>query len=143
ASLLPWLWLRLAGITAVVALLAWGIVLGLNGPTGTDRLAQEITSSHVRSMMAAHLTDVASTDQHTVKPWFDGRLDFAPPVVNLADHGFPLVGGRLDYVGGRSVAALVYQRQKHFINLFIWPAGSETTQAEGTATCHGYHLVHW
>ncbi len=92
--------------------------------------------------MANHLMDVVSTDQHTVKPWFNGKLDFSPPVADLTAQGFPLIGGRLDYLDGRAVAALVYQRNKHYINLFIWPS---TDKQEGLqiSTYNGYHLLHW
>ena len=89
-----------------------------------------------------HLTDVASTDQHNVKPWFDGRLDYSPPVYDLAPNGFPLIGGRVDYVGSRAVAALVYQRRKHLINLFVWPS-ERTDEHAREITRQGYHMLHW
>jgi anti-sigma factor RsiW len=114
-----------------------------------DRFAQEVVSNHVRSLLADHLLDVASEDKHTVKPWFAGRLDFAPQVMDLKDHDFPLVGGRLDVLDGRSVAALVYKHGKHVINLFVCPAtrpAKESTsmaeQRRGT-TYQGFHIVKW
>lgn len=143
--------LRWAGAFAVLALcatVAWHLVPGLRGPAGDQQLTAEIFASHVRSLEAGHLMDVVSTDQHTVKPWFDGKLDFSPPVEDLASDGFPLVGGRLDYLEGREVAALVYQRRKHFINVFVWPgaAGSSVAQAGATETLaprQGYNLMRW
>lgn len=93
--------------------------------------------------MANHLTAVASTDQHAVKPWLDAKLDFAPAVIDLSPQGFPLAGGRLDYLDNRPVAALVYQRRKHFINLFVWPITPETAQLIKTITRQGYQLLHW
>jgi anti-sigma factor RsiW len=107
-------------------------------------LTDQIVSGHIRALQPGHLEDVQSSDRHTVKPWFDGRIDFAPPVKDLAAQRFPLTGGRLDYLAGRPVAALVYRRDKHIINLFVWPvAENSTVQQPETTERQGYNLVHW
>lgn len=142
----PFAALRWAGAFAVLALCvvtAWQILPGFREPASDRGIAAEVLASHVRSLEASHLMDVASTDQHTVKPWFDGKLDFSPPVEDLAGDGFPLVGGRLDYLEGREVAALVYQRRKHFINVFVWPGAAESGATQTVESRQGYNLMRW
>ena len=138
-----WGWLEGGLATAAVALVLAGIVALWRGPSANERIAQEVTASHIRSLMAEHKTDVTSSDQHTVKPWFDGKLDFAPPVQDFAADGFPLVGGRPDYLHDRAVAALVYQRHKHFINVFIWPTPNAASTQPRAAVRQGYNLIRW
>jgi len=140
---LSWSWVRMAAPLAAAALALFTLVPFLRGPSTEEILTREVISSHVRSLMANHLADVPSSDQHTVKPWFNGKLDFSPPVEDLAKQGFPLIGGRLDYLDNRPVAALIYQRQKHFINLFIWPSGSDSDVETKTVSRQGYNLFHW
>ena len=136
---------RAAALAAAAALVLVGVWRW--APGGRDdarRVAvAEVLDAHLRSLQPAHLTDVASSDQHTVKPWFDGRLDFAPPVTDLATDGFPLLGGRLDVIGGRSVAALVYGRRKHVINVFVWPAEETGATVTGSGTARGYQWASW
>ena len=105
-------------------------------------LVAALVDAHARSLLASHLTDVQSSDQHTVKPWFAGKVNFAPRVPELAAQGFPLVGGRVEYVAGRTAAALVYGRRLHTINLFIWPAAAADGDVPGAAY-NGYSLAHW
>jgi anti-sigma factor RsiW len=138
-----WNWLTTATSGLATACLVLLLVVTLNHPSGQQELAQEIVSSHIRSLMANHALDVISTDQHTVKPWFNGKLDFSPPVKDLATQGFPLIGGRLDYLSGHTVAALVYQRHKHVLNLFIWPAKEKDSQIRTWGTIQGYNLLQW
>ncbi len=142
---LRWQW-KIALAMAVCFLLGFFASLFVEiapPPAARNVLVAELASSHIRSLLADHLMDVASTDQHTVKQWFDGKLDFAPPVSDFAGQGYPLAGGRLDYIGGRTVAVLVYKKQKHFINLFIWPSAAGDESRKLTATKNGYNLVNW
>lgn len=137
---------QFAGAFALLALISvtgWQLTPRLRAPSSDQRIAAEVFASHVRSLEANHLMDVASTDQHTVKPWFDGKLDFSPPVEDLASDGFPLVGGRLDYLEGREVAALVYQRRKHLINVFVWPDPSGATSTQTIQSRQGYNIMKW
>jgi mycothiol system anti-sigma-R factor len=134
----PWRWVSVAAAVMAVAGGAW-LVASLPLMAGGDAATREAVSSHVRSLMASHLTDVASTDQHTVKPWFSGKLDFSPPVTDFSVADFSLLGGRLDYLQGRSVAALVYQHRKHIINVFVWPDTHE--QAMLASTRQGFNVI--
>jgi anti-sigma factor RsiW len=135
--------LGLAAAAAVLlALAGWALARTWTAPSAEDLLAQQVIAAHVRSLLAVNHVDVPSSDRHTVKPWFQGRLDFPPEVPDLETEGFRLVGGRLDYLSERPVAALVYQRRKHLISLFTWPAGAGN-QAPRAATRQNQHVVRW
>lgn len=126
------------------AVITWKLLPGaIAPPNNSVFIAQEAIADHIRALMPGHLSDVESTDQHTVKPWFDGKLDFAPPVENFAAQGFPLIGGRLDYLAQHPAAALVYQRRKHFISVFLLPATGEPDRAESQTTERGYNAISW
>ncbi|MFK0162015.1 anti-sigma factor family protein [Rhizobium sp. NPDC090279] len=135
-----WRFVREWSFVPSLAVLAASLMLVLNVPQQGQTIEDQLLASHVRSMLADHLTDVLTSDQHTVKPWFNGKIDFSPPVVDLTSQGFPLVGGRVDYLDGRVVAALIYRRHGHVINLFIWPGASG---AHGNAEKDGYNFVEW
>ncbi len=143
ARVLALRWLPVAASILIVASALWLVLPGwLEGPLTTLTTA-ELVDAHIRSLQAGHLTDVASTDQHTVKPWFAGKVDFAPPVHDFAGEGFPLLGGRLDVLGGKTVAALVYGRRKHFINVFVWPTHKADTPIHAPASWQGYQYIDW
>ncbi len=138
----PWRWLAIAATFLLAVFLGWRLLPLLRGNQSETALSSAIVDAHLRSLQPGHLEDVQSTDQHTVKPWFDGKLDFAPPVHDFVNEGFPLQGGRLDVVRGRTVAVLVYARRKHLVNVFVWP--TTEPDSEPLSGSHlGYHWIDW
>ncbi len=140
----PRRWLNLSAIAASFMAVVISAGFYFMQPSATERLADEVIASHVRGLITNHLTDVASSDQHTVKPWFNGKLDFSPPVRDLTTEGFPLIGGRMDYLEHRAVATLVYRHRQHLISLFIYPAQTKVIpRVSSGITQNGYHLLNW
>jgi len=129
--------------TALSAALAASLVIAVVRTDQDQRVLGDVISAHVRSLQPGHLTDVQTSDQHTVKPWFNGRLDVAPPVVDLTAQGFTLIGGRLDFIDGKAVAAIVYRRRTHVINLFVAQGTASAQGAVERATVQGFNVEHW
>ena len=142
ASRVPWRSLAIAASILLAMSVSWNLRPSPRPTAEHDLVAENILADHIRSLIGTHLLDVPSTDQHTVKPWFNGKLDFSPEVKDFASQGFPLIGGRLDYVMDRDVAALVFGRRQHVINVFTWPSSS-TPPAESQFSRNGYNVVHW
>ncbi|HYL84924.1 MAG TPA: anti-sigma factor [Candidatus Angelobacter sp.] len=139
-----WRWLAVAASILIVAGVSWyAWPRGGTTTASAGFTAAEMIDAHIRSLQPGHLTDVASTDQHTVKPWFTGKLDYAPPVKDFSDEGFPLIGGRLDALAGRNVAVLVYARRKHIINVFVLPTKEPDTPIHPPGLRQGYQWFHW
>jgi anti-sigma factor RsiW len=136
-------WMMFATGAAFATLILGFALLQSTRAARTDAIVSQVVANHVRSLLASQIVDVVSSDQHTVKPWFDGKIDFAPEVRDLSANGFPLIGGRLDYLDGQTVAALVYQRNKHPINLFISPAPTSRSTSPTVATRRGYNIFSW
>ncbi|MGB2664299.1 MAG: anti-sigma factor [Candidatus Acidiferrum sp.] len=137
-----WQWFAVAAGLLLFAYTGWQLVSLQRGDRKETLLAAKIVDAHLRSLQPGHLTDVVSSDQHTVKPWFDGKVDFSPPVRDFADRGFPLEGGRLDIIDGRATAALIYGRRKHLLNVFIWPT-SEQDASPRPGSRQGYQWLDW
>jgi mycothiol system anti-sigma-R factor len=137
-----WRWAALGAACLLGAFLVWQLSSDLGGRSRQSVVAGAVMDAHLRSLQPGHQADVISTDQHTVKPWFDGRLEIAPPVRDFTAEGFPLTGGRLDVIHGRTVAALVYARRKHIVNVFVWKAGDDEGLF-GSGEQQGYHWLAW
>lgn len=138
-------WLELGAVAAAAAVVAWIGALQFAAISGPQSLAEQVIAGHARAVLTSHVVDVETSDRHTVKPWLSGKLDFSPRVVDLAEAGFPLAGGRLDYLDGRPVAALVYRSRQHVIDLFVWPdrdSASTDAPMQGLSE-RGYNVLHW
>jgi anti-sigma factor RsiW len=135
-------WMAAAASVLLFASIALNLQLLRSHASASDQLAQEVLASHLRSLIGTHLVDIPSSDQHTVKPWFNGKLNFSPDVKDFVRQGFPLIGGRIEYLDDKPAAALIYQRRKHLINLFLWPAPSSSS-GYVEMTKRGYNLLSW
>jgi len=142
-SFKSWMPLKWGAMGAAMSMAACMLLFIVLRPDQQYLLQQEIVTSHIHSLQDGHLTDVISTDQHTVKPWFNGRLDISPPVVDLAKDGFPLIGGRLDYLDDHAAAVLVYKYNSHVINLFVWHQKQTSIDLEQSSLQQGYNMRHW
>jgi anti-sigma factor RsiW len=138
-----WRWLAAAAVVTLLTTVPWLAFRETRRGASEGALAATALDAHLRSLQLGHLTDVVSTDAHTVKPWFEGKLSYAPPVVDLAAEGFPLIGGRLDVVEGRTIAALVYARRKHVVSVFVWPAEGAPETAPRAGARQGYDWIQW
>jgi anti-sigma factor RsiW len=143
ASTVPWRWFIVAASAAAVLVILFYAGLILTSQPGSDLIARDVATSHIRSLEPGHLYDVESNDTHNVKPWFNGKVDFSPPVKDLTAADFVLKGGRLDYIDNRQVAVLVYGRRQHSINLYIWPSDREAGTSEEVTARQGYNMIHW
>jgi anti-sigma factor RsiW len=135
---MPWRWMAIAASVLFAVSLGWNVAMLRNRVDPQQVVASDVVSAHIRSLTGTHLLDVPSSDHHTVKPWFNGRLDFSPAVKDI--DGYPLLGGRLEYLEGHPAAALIYGRRGHMINVFTWPS---TAGAGFEETRNGYHVESW
>lgn len=138
-----WGWANVGVALVSLVAFAWTAGIYLTQPSTGERIAQDVVSSHIRSLLSSHPVDVSSSNQHTVKPWFNGKLDYSPPVYDLAADGFPLMGGRVDYLDRRPVAALVYRYRLHYISVYILPVIESASILPAAESQEGFHVIHW
>jgi len=139
----PRRWFQLGAAVAATALVSWLAAVQYTSPSEDEIITGQVVAGHARSVVASHAVDVMSSDQHTVKPWLSSKLDFSPPVWDLAGAGFALMGGRLEYVDNRPVATLVYRQREHVIDLFVWPDRARRSLPMRSSSKQGYNVLHW